>query len=189
MSSERSPATCHSCGRSCPVPLCATCWAERNPSQCSALDEAIDDLARDAFRDLCEGDGQHSEAFDLALLRKHLHAARRLPASPAPEGETPRFRAVVSADYKAGYAKGSEDCRRAAEGRAIIQKAIDRHHQRASPAPTPEGRETASLSREDREQAIQAAYQSAVYACTAKFLKYDERMAEARRLLKLAPKP
>jgi hypothetical protein len=52
------------------------------------LDEAIDDLAREAFSELCEGDGQHSEALDLALLRKHLHAAidlaAALRAAPAP---------------------------------------------------------------------------------------------------------
>lgn len=46
--------------------------------------EEIDDIAGDLFSELCEGDGQHSEALDRALIRKHLERAVRLGRSEHP---------------------------------------------------------------------------------------------------------
>lgn len=63
-----------------PCPDCHGNGAAPAPEVGTPLDDAIDDLAREAFSELCEGDARHSEALDLALLRKHLHAARRLPS-------------------------------------------------------------------------------------------------------------
>jgi len=48
------------------------------------LAEEIEEIAGQLWRDLCEGDGQHSEALDKSLIRKHMHrlAAACLAAPP-----------------------------------------------------------------------------------------------------------
>ena len=52
-------------------------------------DESLEDIARDLFADLCEGDGEHSEALDRALILKHLRRAVKsmAPLSGSPEQE------------------------------------------------------------------------------------------------------
>lgn len=45
--------------------------------------ETLDDIASDLFSELCEGDGEHSEALDRALILKHLKRAAQLSAADA----------------------------------------------------------------------------------------------------------
>lgn len=49
----------------------------------------LDDIARELFSELCEGDGQHSEALDRALIKKHLRRAALLAASIGPQEPDP----------------------------------------------------------------------------------------------------
>ncbi|HMJ83000.1 MAG TPA: hypothetical protein VK504_07530 [Vicinamibacterales bacterium] len=55
-------------------------WAAANRG--AQIKADLDDIARDLFSELCEGDGAHSEELDRALIVKHLRRAMRLAVPP-----------------------------------------------------------------------------------------------------------
>lgn len=47
-------------------------------------EQLIEDIAGKLWRDLCEGEGQHSEALDKSLIRKHMDRLAACLAAPPP---------------------------------------------------------------------------------------------------------
>lgn len=53
-------------------------------------EQLIEEIAGKLWLDLCEGDGQHSESLDKALIRKHLDRLAACLAAP-PQAETNQY--------------------------------------------------------------------------------------------------
>jgi hypothetical protein len=51
----------------------------------SSREEQLEDIASDLFSELCEGDGEHSERLDRALILKHLKRAAAGSSAPPQE--------------------------------------------------------------------------------------------------------
>lgn len=85
----RSRGSCEMCG------AVSDCLDVRPvPAMTPTREQLIEDIAGKLWRDLCEGEGQHSEALDKSLIRKHMDRlaaclAAPLPATPEPQAMPP----------------------------------------------------------------------------------------------------
>lgn len=63
-------------------------------AQQEQTNEDLDDIAESLFHELCEGDGEHSEALDRALIKKHLLRATRAQQEQRAESAETTLRQV-----------------------------------------------------------------------------------------------